>query len=39
MTTELLYDVSEHVATLTFNRPDRTNTTTGVMLDALCDRL
>ena len=38
-TTELLYDVSDHIATLTFNRPDRMNTITSVMLDALSDRL
>lgn len=38
-TDELLYGVSDHVATLTFNRPDRMNTITPTMLRALSDRL
>lgn len=38
-TSELLYEVEDHVATVTLNRPDRMNTITAVMLDALCDRL
>ena len=36
---ELLYDVRDHVAVLTFNRPDRMNTITGAMLAALSHRL
>lgn len=39
MTEELLYDVSDRVATITFNRPDRMNTITPTMLHALSDRL
>ncbi len=36
---ELLYAVRGHVATLTFNRPERMNTITMQMLDALSSRL
>jgi enoyl-CoA hydratase/carnithine racemase len=36
---ELLYEVSDHVATLTFNRPDRMNTISGLMLSELSQRL
>lgn len=32
---ELLYQVTGHVATITFNRPDQMNTITGPMLDLL----
>ncbi len=36
---ELLYDVSDHIATLTFNRPDKMNTISGPMLFELSKRL
>ena len=36
---EVLYEVSEHVATLTLNRPDRLNTISGPMLRLLADLL
>ncbi len=36
---ELLYEVSDHIATLTFNRPDRMNTISGPMLYELSKRL
>ena len=36
---ELLYDVSDHIATLTFNRPDQMNTISGPMLFELSKRL
>jgi enoyl-CoA hydratase/carnithine racemase len=36
---EVLYDVSEHVATLTLNRPDRMNTISGPMLSQLTELL
>ncbi len=36
---ELLYSVANHVATITFNRPDRMNTITATMLDLMCDLL
>jgi enoyl-CoA hydratase/carnithine racemase len=39
MADELLYDVDEHIAVLTFNRPDRMNTISSSMLDALSQRL
>ncbi|MEM9650747.1 MAG: enoyl-CoA hydratase-related protein [Actinomycetota bacterium] len=39
MTDQLLYDVDGHIATLTFNRPDRMNTITPKMLNALSERL
>jgi len=38
-TDELLYDVGDSIATLTFNRPDRMNTITPRMLNALSERL
>jgi enoyl-CoA hydratase/carnithine racemase len=34
-TQEMLYDVREHIATLTINRPDSQNTISGPMLDAM----
>lgn len=39
MTDELLYSVDDHVATITFNRPDRMNTISMTMLNALSARL
>lgn len=39
MPDELLYATSDHVATITFNRPDRMNTISLRMLDALSARL
>jgi enoyl-CoA hydratase/carnithine racemase len=36
---ELLYEVSDHIATLTFNRPDRMNTISGPMLSELSRKL
>ena len=39
MTDELLYDVRDHAATITFNRPERMNTITPKMLGALSERL
>jgi enoyl-CoA hydratase/carnithine racemase len=36
---ELLYNVSDHVATITFNRPDQMNTITSAMLDLLSELL
>lgn len=36
---DVLYDVAGHVATITINRPDRQNTISGPMLDALTQRL
>ena len=39
MTDELLYEVTGHVGVIRFNRPDRMNTITPVMLDALSKRL
>lgn len=38
-TDELLYEVSDAIATITFNRPDRMNTITPRMLNALSERL
>ncbi len=38
-TPAVLFDVSEHIATITFNRPDRQNTISGEMLGALSDHL
>lgn len=35
----VLYDVTDHVATITFNRPDRQNTISGPMLNALTEYL
>lgn len=39
MNDELLYDVTDHVATITFNRPERMNTITPTMLNGLSERL
>ncbi len=39
MTDELLYEVTGHVGVIRFNRPERMNTITPVMLDALSERL
>jgi enoyl-CoA hydratase/carnithine racemase len=36
---DMLYDVSDHVATITFNRPDERNTISGAMLQELCEKL
>jgi enoyl-CoA hydratase/carnithine racemase len=36
---EVLYEVSDHVATLTLNRPDRMNTISGPMLNQLTELL
>jgi enoyl-CoA hydratase/carnithine racemase len=36
---ELLYEVSDYVATIRFNRPQQMNTITGSMLDLMCDLL
>jgi enoyl-CoA hydratase/carnithine racemase len=37
--TEVLYDVVDHVATITLNAPERMNTISGAMLDELSERL
>lgn len=39
MSDEVLYEVSEAVATITLNAPDRMNTISGPMLDAISERL
>jgi enoyl-CoA hydratase/carnithine racemase len=39
MTTEVLYEVEGHVGTITLNAPERMNTISGVMLDALSARM
>ncbi|MBN4051643.1 enoyl-CoA hydratase/isomerase family protein [Parvibaculum lavamentivorans] len=36
---EVLYDVSDHIATITLNAPERMNTISGPMLSALSSRL
>ncbi len=36
---EVLYEVSDHIATITLNRPERMNTISRVMLDSLADHL
>ena len=36
---EVLYEISEHVATITLNRPERMNTISGPMLNQLTQRL
>ncbi|MDA0369951.1 MAG: enoyl-CoA hydratase-related protein [Actinomycetota bacterium] len=36
---EVLYDVADHVATVTLNAPDRLNTISGAMLNELSDAL
>lgn len=38
-TDEVLYEVSDHIATITLNAPERMNTISSVMLNALTDRL
>ncbi len=38
-TDQILYEVDGHIATISFNRPDRMNTITGVMLAAISERL
>ena len=35
MSDEVLYEVADHVATLTLNRPERMNTISGPMLDQI----
>ncbi len=39
MSEELLFQLSDGVATLTLNRPERLNAMSGPMLDALLERL
>ena len=39
MNDELLYEVANSVATITFNRPDRMNTITPTMLRSLSELL
>ena len=39
MTDELLYEVTEHVGVIRFNRPERMNTITPTMLRSLSERL
>ena len=39
MTDQLLYDVEDRIATITFNRPDRMNTITAAMLNGLSELL
>ena len=36
---EVLYDVADHIATITLNAPGRMNTISGAMLDQLSERL
>lgn len=36
---EILYEVSDHIATITLNAPDRMNTISGPMLDGLSEAL
>ncbi len=36
---EVLYEVAEHIATITLNAPGRMNTISGLMLDQLSERL
>lgn len=38
-TQDMLYDVTDHIATITFNRPDERNTISGMMLEELCEKL
>jgi enoyl-CoA hydratase/carnithine racemase len=38
-TDEVLYEVADHIATITLNAPGRMNTISGPMLDALSERL
>ena len=39
MSDDVLYEVSDHIATITLNRPDRQNTISGPMLDAVTQHL
>ena len=39
MTDQLLYDVDDQIATITFNRPDRMNTITHAMLEGFSELL
>ena len=36
---EVLYEVEDHIATITLNAPGRMNTISGAMLDQLSERL
>lgn len=36
---DMLYEVSEHIATITFNRPDERNTISGPMLEEFCENI
>ena len=36
---EVLYEVGDHIATITLNAPGRMNTISGAMLDQLSERL
>jgi enoyl-CoA hydratase/carnithine racemase len=36
---DMIYHVSDHIATITFNRPDERNTISGVMLEELSEKL
>ena len=36
---ELIYEVSDYIATITLNAPDRMNTISGPMLDGLSELL
>ena len=38
-TAEILYEVADHVATISLNAPERLNTISGPMLDELCKAL
>ena len=35
--TQILYDVDEHIATITLNRPDKLNAFTGTMMHEMID--
>lgn len=37
--TQILFDVDEHIATITLNRPDRLNAFTGTMMNEMIDAL
>ena len=39
MTDKLLFDVSDKIATITFNNPEKLNAFTAEMIDAYADRL
>ena len=36
---DMLYEVSDHIGTITFNRPDERNTISGAMLEELSEKL